>query len=341
MGTTTPYWWLFLSVLCSSLVSADTCRRQPEEQRHCKPSAMEALANGANDVIVTQRPDGSYASTAWTAQIGKLHSLLQSREGHTVHIFVNNVPARARMEICDSGTLAFTGASANYMTSRELGELNLKPGLNEGKYVARKLGMELSFRVFLFNVTDRLVVTDIDGTITDHEVRGLVLPRLGISSAEHVKVVELFHRVGAAGYRLVYLTARSMSQDEETKEYLFSMLQNQSQYSLPQGPVLFSPEPLISSLLAEVVHQNPDVQKTKTLLDVWNIFNSNNKANIDDTIVAGYGNKETDVKAYTNAGISRNHIWLVDSSGVLRNVGTGHVTSYEEQALSVHSLYHV
>jgi hypothetical protein len=33
---------------------------------------------------------------------------------------------------------------------------------------------------------------------------------------------------------------RSMSQDEETKNYLFSMLQNQSQFSLPQGYIIYT-----------------------------------------------------------------------------------------------------
>jgi phosphatidate phosphatase LPIN len=73
--------------------------------------------------------------------------------------------------------------------------------------VAKALGITLNFRVFLFATTDRLVVTDIDGTITDHEVRGHVLPRLGIN-ADREQVVELFHRVADAGYKLIYLTAR-------------------------------------------------------------------------------------------------------------------------------------
>jgi hypothetical protein len=40
-----------------------------------------------------------------------------------------------------------------------------------------------------------------------------------------------------------------------------------------------------------------------------------------------------------NYRICRNHIWIVDSAGVLKNAGTGKVTSYEEQANNVHTLY--
>ena len=74
-----------------------------------------------------------------------------------------------------------------------------------------------------------------------------------------------------------------MAQEEDTKKYLFKMLQNQSGYSLPMGililihypymnhvlmsfilgPVLFSPFSFITGLIAEVVTKSPDVQKTK------------------------------------------------------------------------------
>ena len=44
------------------------------------------------------RSDGTLYSTSWIAQIGKLNSLFQSREGREVAIFVNSVPARARSD---------------------------------------------------------------------------------------------------------------------------------------------------------------------------------------------------------------------------------------------------
>ena len=51
-------------------------------------SRVEALANGANDVIVVRRASGELQSTAWQGQIGKLNSVFQSREGRDVAIFV-------------------------------------------------------------------------------------------------------------------------------------------------------------------------------------------------------------------------------------------------------------
>ena len=94
--------------------------------------------------------------------------------------------------------------------------------------------------------------------------QGQVLPKLGIT-AQHKRVVELFDKLDKKGYGIVYLTARSMAQDEDTKSYLFQMLQNLDGYSLPPGPVLFSPVTFISGLIAEVVTKTPDVQKSKNM----------------------------------------------------------------------------
>jgi len=305
----------------------------------CEDSTTEALANGANDVIVVKKSDGRLYSTAWTAQIGKLNSLFKTREGREVAIFVNNVPARTKMAVCNSGTFQFNGGPGpNTMSSEDLDTLNLKPGRNKARYVCPELSASLDFSVFLYGEDDKLVVTDIDGTITESDIRGQVLPHLGIT-AQHKKVVELFDKLDKNGYRIVYLTARSMAQDEDTKNYIFKMLQDLDGYSLPPGPVLFSPTTFISGVIAEVVTKTPDVQKTKTMDEIWNIFKSEKNTRIENTIVAGYGNKPTDTKAYVNSGLPLNSVYIVNPQGVLKNEGTGDITSYEEQVQNIDALY--
>eukprot|EP00092_Neocalanus_flemingeri_P014105 GFUD01015214.1.p1 GENE.GFUD01015214.1~~GFUD01015214.1.p1 ORF type:complete len:335 (+),score=71.34 GFUD01015214.1:212-1216(+) len=325
--------YLCLFVTCSLIV------RSAEYDGSCEENITEALANGANDVIVVKKSDGQLLSTGWFAQIGKFNSLFQSREGREVSIFVNSVPARVRMTVCGSGTFQFkSGPGPNSMSSENLKELNLQPGLNEGRYVCPELEEVLYFSVFLYDEDQKLVVTDIDGTITESDVRGQVLPKLGIT-AQHKKVVELFDKVDKNGYKIVYLTARSMAQDEDTKEYIFKMLQNINGYSLPPGPVLFSPITFLSGLIAEVVTKTPDIQKTKIMNEIWNMFKSQNNTNIEDTIVAGYGNKATDTKAYVNSGIPLEAVYIVNPEGELKNEGTGDVTSYEEQVQNIETLY--
>ncbi len=49
-----------------------------------------------------------------------------------------------------------------------------------------------------------------------------------------------------------------MSQDEETKEYLFSMLQNQSQFSLPQGYIIYTHFPFAFFINADRYRKLPN-----------------------------------------------------------------------------------
>ena len=68
----------------------------------------------------------------------------------------------------------------------------------------------------------RLVVTDIDGTITTNDGQGFVLPQVGVD-AHHEDVIQFFSRVGHNGYQVVYLSARAMALAKNTREYLFEV----------------------------------------------------------------------------------------------------------------------
>merc|ERR1712002_1215377 len=120
--------------------------KSAEYDGSCEENVSEALANGANDVIVVRKSNGQLLSTGWHGQIGKFNSMFQSREGRDVSVFVNSVPARPRMTICGSGTFQFkAGPGPNTMTSEDLKELNLQPGHNEARYVCPALGEVLHF----------------------------------------------------------------------------------------------------------------------------------------------------------------------------------------------------
>jgi len=301
-------------------------------------SFNEALRNGANDIIVVKRSDGSFASTNWEAQIGKWHSILVSREGKEVHIFVNNVPSSTKMIVAENGVLVFKDSESTMLTSDQLAEFNLQPGKNTGKYVCEELDVSIDFNVYLYQDSDKLVLTDIDGTITESDIKGHVYPIFGITAA-HKKVIELFAKIRQQGYQVIYLTARSISMDEETHEYLFDLLQNQAGFSIPMGPVLLSPETFIDGIISEVVEHDPDVLKTQKILGISEAFSTHDEHNIMDTVVAAYGNKDSDVKAYVNSEIDLNNIYIVNTKGVLENIGTGEKSSYEQQVDKIELIY--
>ena len=70
------------------------------------------------------------------------------------------------MTVCDSGTFQL-----KTMSSDDLAALYLKPGHNNGRYVIKELSEVIEFSVFLYNEDDKLVVTDIDGTITESDIK--------------------------------------------------------------------------------------------------------------------------------------------------------------------------
>ena len=101
--------------------------------------------------------------------------------------------------------------------------LNLtKNGAFEGQFVVDSLSITIPFNMFYYDQTSRFVLTDIDGTITESDIKGHVFPVFGFS-AHHDHVVEMFHKIGDNGYNVVYLTARSIASDIDTREYLFEV----------------------------------------------------------------------------------------------------------------------
>jgi len=299
----------------------------------------ESFASGANDVVVVQQSDGSLKSTAINVQIGKFsnwHTFVNSREGRVVKIYINGRRMRTTSPlIIRDGKACFARTSSGSrfrFLDTELQSLNLsKNGVNEGQFVVDSLSITIPFNMFYYDQTSRFVLTDIDGTITESDIKGHVFPVFGFS-AHHEHVVEMFDKVGNNGYNVVYLTARSIASDIDTREYLFEDLQDQNHFSLPKGPVFMSPKTFAEALVDAL--SNPTPVKTSTIKSLLDLFDIK-----ENVVVGAYGNKNSDTQAYMNSGVSTNIIYLVNSDGVLRRVGDGKRTSYFEHASNVNQKY--
>ena len=57
--------------------------------------------------------------------------------------------------------------------------------------------------IYLVSPDAKIVITDIDGTVTRSDVRGLVLPALGLSDWKHNGVVQLYNKVGKFKQKMV------------------------------------------------------------------------------------------------------------------------------------------
>lgn len=92
---------------------------------------------------------------------------------------------------------------------------------------------------------DRVVISDVDGTITKSDALGHLLPRVGIQWLQK-GVPQLLSAIQANDYRILYLTARPIGQVDATKAYLQTV--KEDGVHLPLGPVITSPDGLFKSL---------------------------------------------------------------------------------------------
>ncbi|KAH7730715.1 lipinN-terminal conserved region family protein [Aphelenchoides avenae] len=133
-----------------------------------------------------------------------------------------------------------------------------------------------SCHIYLWHWTDRLVISDVDGTITKSDVLGHVIPAIGGTWA-HTGVVELYNKISNNG---------------------------------------------------EVIEKRPDEFKIECLSRLKSMFPS------PTPFYAGFGNRETDSKAYTAVNIRKDRILLINPAGHLRSASTrGYISSYSSIAM--------
>lgn len=166
--------------------------------------------------------------------------------------------------------------------------------------------------IYLFKYTDRLVISDIDGTITKSDVIGMVVPAVGGGSGwTHPGVASLYRNIQSNGYKFVYLSSRAIGQANMTKSYLDQV--EQQGLRLPHGPVLLSPNSLFNAFKREVVYRNPEEFKIECLEHVKNLFPENY-----NPFYAGFGNKVNDCMAYNTVGIQKHRIYIINPKGEVR-----------------------
>jgi phosphatidate phosphatase PAH1 len=116
----------------------------------------------------------------------------------------------------------------------------LKPGRNKMRYLLlddqRIIGVAHAY-IFLWNYQDSVVVSDIDGTITKSNARGV----LGtIVTKQYVRVchVGICHLLSSlsSSSQIVYVTSRPLSLANQTRQFLSNLRQGNE--TLPHGPLL-------------------------------------------------------------------------------------------------------
>ena len=196
-----------------------------------------------------------------------------------------------------------------FPSSKQLKELDLVPGQNDIRFVCKTSpsGVQtLSCYIYFWHYSSKVIITDVDGTITKSDILGQVLPFFG-RDWSHPGVTALFRNLYNNGYKIVYLTARAIGQSSMTKNYLINLIQNQK--SLPPGPLFMSPDGIFTSLRREVIEKKPHLLKIPLLTELKNLFPTGLKP-----FYAGFGNRETDAISYRYLDIPLNKCFIINTS---------------------------
>ncbi|XP_030761072.1 phosphatidate phosphatase LPIN3 [Sitophilus oryzae] len=200
------------------------------------------------------------------------------------------------------------------LSSKQISSLNLREGMNEVEFsvtTAYQGTTRCQCHLYKWKWDDKIVISDIDGTITKSDVLGHILPIVGKDWAQS-GVAHLFNKIKDNGYKLLYLSARAIGQARITREYLKSI--KQGDMSMPDGPILLNPTSLITAFHREVIEKKPEAFKISCMSDIKALFPSDS-----EPFYAGYGNRINDVWAYRAVGIPIHRIFTINPKGELKH----------------------
>lgn len=203
--------------------------------------------------------------------------------------------------------------------SHILQKFELKEGVNDIEYIVD--GYSIQSNIFLWNYTDKIVISDFDGTITRSDMIGQIGVYFGIDWT-HKYIAKLYSHIENNGYKMLYVTARTMYMQSSTKNSLNSI--NQNGFSMPIGPVMMNDNGYIDSIKTEIIDKVPQEFKIECLFNILNLFPSD-----VEPYYAGFGNKPTDKFAYEKVGINPAKIYIINEKGeISRNTNTNCKTNF-------------
>ncbi|KAJ8899918.1 hypothetical protein K2173_019622 [Erythroxylum novogranatense] len=198
----------------------------------------------------------------------------------------------------------------NVPTSEQIASLNLKDGQNviTFSFSTRVLGTQQeAAHIYLWKWNTRIVISDVDGTITKSDVLGQFMPLVGKDWSQS-GVAKLFSAIKENGYQLLFLSARAIVQAYLTRSFLFNLKQDGT--ALPNGPVVISPDGLFPSLYREVIRRAPHEFKIACLENIRRLFPADY-----NPFYAGFGNRDTDELSYKKMGIPKGKIFIINPKG--------------------------
>uniref|UniRef100_H3B8C3 phosphatidate phosphatase n=1 Tax=Latimeria chalumnae TaxID=7897 RepID=H3B8C3_LATCH len=242
------------------------------------------------------------------------HSSSEEEDKEVEGLVARTAKAKPELQSSDTTNVPFspTYKKSLRLSSEDIKSLNLKDGPNDVVFsvTTQYQGTcRCQATIFLWNWDDKIIISDIDGTITKSDALGHILPQLG-KDWTHQGIAKLYHKIHLNGYKFLYCSARAIGMADITKGYLQWV--NDRGTVLPKGPVLLAPSSLFSALHREVIEKKPEVFKIACLTDIRNLFNPHR-----EPFYAAFGNRTNDAYAYKEVGVKETRIFTVNPKGEL------------------------
>jgi phosphatidate phosphatase LPIN len=155
--------------------------------------------------------------------------------------------------------------------------------------------------LFLWQSNIRLVVSDVDGTVTSSDLMGHIMPTFG-RDWTHPGLAGLYTAIAREGVRFVYLSSRPIGEAPITRTMLQKIDQGGNQ--MPDGPIITTPDALFAAVTRELKRKPQDF-KIPTLQAISALFSP-----LPSPFTLGFGNRQTDVISYRGIGLDDDRIML-------------------------------
>eukprot|EP01083_Nonionella_stella_P044415 119595_1 len=267
----------------------------------------------------------------------KRKAKLKKKKEDQIEIEINDEP----FDITSKGIRSSDGKYKYFMkslrpTSEMLVSLPLNKGVNNITFTVSSTlqgTQSITACIFLWDASDKIVISDVDGTITKSDVMGHVAPLIVGSQWSHNGVAQLFTNIVSNGYQMLYLTSRGIGQSSVTRSYLFENVK-QRNFSLPSGPMIMSPDSLTIAFYREIIMKKPQEFKIPALENICSLFHKNH-----NPFYGGFGNRVTDLESYLNVGVPKHRIFIIKPSGAIYTNNTLFKTTYDELNEDVESMF--
>lgn len=169
-----------------------------------------AVCSGVSDTIIVKHKSGHYSSTPFLACFGPY--FLTHMDEH-VEIIVNGTLRQGiTFQLDNKGYIQPLFPSDKFIRKMEL-----KFGMNKVTY--RLAEFSLTAELYLYADNDRIVVSDVDGTVTKNDVGGHI-HNIVSKDYLHLGYADLAQKIDKNGYKIVWLTMRSLPLYDYSKNYL-------------------------------------------------------------------------------------------------------------------------